>query len=63
MQNECDFLRQETVTRLVFEKQNIIESIVKIMSTEEYMMWPTVGILGWLLCLLSSIPALIPYSN
>lgn len=32
------------MTHLAFEKQNIIENIVKIMSTEGYMVRPTVGI-------------------
>lgn len=32
------------MAHLVFEKQNIIENIVKIMSAEGYMIWPTVGI-------------------
>lgn len=32
------------MTRLAFEKHNIIKNVVKIMSTEGYMIWPTVGI-------------------
>lgn len=38
------FLRQETVTHSVFEKQTVIRKHSKIMSTEGYMIWQAVGI-------------------